>query len=127
MRSKKDLEKEKSNIIKAIMNYYHEGHVKSDPELYKEILHDDWKFFLFNEDESLRIVDKSEYLSWYRPENVNNALNWKTDFFYIDITGNIGAVKIKIQCEEVGYIDYFNLMKLFGKWWIVHKISHKFK
>ncbi len=116
---------EEEAIKKAIMAYYHEGHVKSDPRLYSEVLHDDWKFYLFDDENQLRIVDKKEYMSWYDPEKVNNNLNWKTKFYYIDITGNIAAVKLSIKCEEVGYIDYFNLMKINNKWWIVHKISHK--
>ncbi|MFW9999767.1 MAG: nuclear transport factor 2 family protein [Candidatus Hodarchaeota archaeon] len=115
------------SIKKAIMDYYHEGHVKSDPELYKKILHDEWKFFLFNENNQLRIVDKEEYLSWYDPEKVNKDLTWTTEFYNIDVTGNNAAVKLRIECEEVGYIDYFNLMKINDKWWIVHKISHKIK
>ncbi|MFX1327834.1 MAG: nuclear transport factor 2 family protein [Promethearchaeota archaeon] len=123
----KNIEREKNSIKKAIMDYYHEGHVKSDPELYKKILHDKWKFFLFDENENLRIVDKEEYLSWYSPEKLNDNLRWSTEFYYIDITGNVGAVKLKLECEEVGYIDYFNLMKINGKWWIVHKLSHKLK
>jgi hypothetical protein len=121
------METEKDVIKKAIMDYYHEGHVKSDPVLYKNILHDDWKFFLFDEEKQLRIVGKNEYMSWYDPEKVNNDLNWITEFNYIDVTGNNAAVKLRIECEEVGYIDYFNLMKINGKWWIVHKLSHKIK
>jgi hypothetical protein len=118
---------EKKAIKKAIMDFYHEGHVRSDPELYKKILHDDWKFFLFDEEKQLRIVDKEEYMSWYDPEKVNNDLNWTTEFNYIDVTGSNAAVKLRIECEEVGYIDYFNLMKIKEKWWIVHKLSHKIK
>jgi hypothetical protein len=121
----KRFEIEKTAIKKAIMNYYYEGHVKSDPNLYNNILHDEWKFFLFDEKNQLKIVDKKEYLSWYHPEDVNEGLNWKTKFYYVDVTNNIGAVKIKLECEEVGYIDYFNLMKINGRWWIVHKISYK--
>jgi hypothetical protein len=30
---------EEEAIRKAILNYYHEGHVKSDPELYEQVLH----------------------------------------------------------------------------------------
>ncbi len=118
---------EKEVIKKAIMDFYHEGHAKNNPELYKQILHDEWKFFLFDKDNKLWIVDKEEYLSWYNPKEVNNNLTWKTHFYYIDITENIAAVKIKIECETVGYIDYFNLMKLNGHWWIMHKLSHKIK
>ena len=125
--SKYNEESEKTTIKKAIMDYYHEGHVRSDPELYKNILHNDWKFFLFDEEKQLRIVDKKEYMSWYDPKNVNKDLNWTTEFYNVDVTGNNAAVKLRIECEEVGYIDYFNLMKIDDKWWIVHKLSHKIK
>ncbi len=125
--TEKEKKIEKKVIEKAIMDYYHEGHVKSDPELYKKILHDEWKFFLFDENNQLWIVDKNEYLSWYNPEKVNKNLNWRTKFYNIDIIGNIAAVKLKIECEEVSYIDYFNLIKINGKWWIMHKLSHKIK
>ena len=66
-------------------------------------------------------------MSWYDPDTVNINLTWQTKFHYIDVTENIAAVKLRIECEEVGYIDYFNLMKINDVWWIVHKISHKFK
>lgn len=120
-------ETEKNAIKKAIMDYYHEGHVQSDPEFYKNILHDDWKFFLFDENDQLQIVDKTEYMSWYNPEKVNKNLNWSTEIYSVDVTGNNAAVKLRIECEDVGYIDYFNLMKINDKWWIVHKLSHKIK
>jgi hypothetical protein len=125
--SDQEKETEKRVIKKAIMDYYHEGHVKSDPELYKNILHDEWKFFLFDENKQLSIVDKTEYLSWYDPKKVNKDLTWTTEFYNIDVTGNNAAVKLRIECEEVGYIDYFNLMKINDKWWIVYKLSHKVK
>lgn len=120
-------ESETKAIKKAIMDYYHEGHVRSDPELYRNILHDEWKFFLFDQNNQLKIVDKAEYLSWYNSEKANINLNWTTEFYNIDVTGNNAAVKLRIECEEVGYIDYFNMMKINGKWWIVHKLSHKIK
>lgn len=120
-------ETEVKSIKKAILDYYHEGHVRSDPELYKNILHDEWKFFLLDDNKQLRIVDKQEYLSWYEPEKVNKNLTWTTEFYNIDVTGSNAAVKLKIECEDVGYIDYFNLMKINDRWWIVHKLSHKIK
>lgn len=126
-RSENNIVSEKDIIKKVIMDYYHEGHVKNDPDFYKNILHDEWKFFLFDENNHLKIVDKHEYLSWYNPDKVNENLTWKTEFYNVDVTGNIAAVKLRIECEEVGYIDYFNLMKINGNWWIVHKLSYKVK
>jgi len=119
--------KEIAAIKKAIMDYYHEGHVKSDPELYKKILHDEWKLFSFDGDGKLGIADKAEYLSWYNPQKVDQSLKWKTEFYYVDVTDKMGAVKLRIGNQKFGYIDYFNLMKIDGTWWIMHKISQSEK
>jgi len=110
-------------IKKAIMDYYHEGHVKADSNLYEQVLHDEWKFFMFDEQEKLKIVDKKEYYSWYDPQNVDPKLQWKTEFFYVDVYKNNAQVKISIENQNVKYLDFFNLMKIDGIWWIVHKIS----
>ena len=116
-------ENEKAAIQKAILDYYHEGHVKSDPELYQNILHPDWKFFLLDEGQ-LRIVDRAEYFSWYNPQDVDPELAWETEFYNIDVTENIASVKLRLECQTVRYIDYFNMMKIDGTWWIVHKMSY---
>ena len=116
--------KEIDTIKKAVMDYYHGGHVENDPELYEQILHDEWKLFWLDEDGKLNIADKKEYLSWYKPEEVNRTLHWETEFFYVDVTDNIAAVKLRLECENVMYIDYFNMMKIDETWKIVHKVSH---
>jgi hypothetical protein len=114
---------EKHAIQKAVLDYYHEGHVKSDPQLYQNILHPEWRFFLLDQGR-LRIVDRDEYLSWYNPEDADPELTWETEFYSVDVTENIATVKLRLECQKVKYIDYFNMMKLDGKWWIVHKMSH---
>ena len=119
----KSYETEKEAIRKAVLDYYHEGHVKSDSQLYENILHPEWKFFLLDQGQ-LRIVDRDEYLSWYNPEDVDPELTWETEFYSVDVMENIAAVKLRLECQKVRYIDYFNMMKLDGKWWIVHKMSH---
>ncbi|MDH4219535.1 MAG: nuclear transport factor 2 family protein [Candidatus Aminicenantes bacterium] len=117
--------KEQEEIKKAIMDYYHEGHVKSDPTLYNQILHDEWKFFYLDDEGKLITIDKETYKSWYKQGKVNPALKWETMFYYIDVSKHNAAVKIRIKNQEFGYIDHFNMMKISGKWWIVNKISHK--
>lgn len=118
---------EKKKIKKAIMEYYHEGHVKSDPKLYDEILHDAWKIFYLNEKGELEQADKKTYMSWYDPKENDTTLNWKTTIEYIDVSEELASVKLRIENQKFGYVDYFNLMKIDGKWWIVHKISRRLK
>ena len=120
-----DLPAEREAIKTAIMDYYHQGHVKSDPECYRQILHDEWKIFYFDEQDKLCIADKEEYISWYNPNEVDDSLEWETKIYFIDVYKNNASVKLYIGNQEFGYIDYFNMMKIDGKWWIVHKISQR--
>ena len=113
---------EEAQIKKAIIDYYHEGHATSDPAFYKEILHDRWLFFVFMNGE-LKIFDKEEYMSKYDPAKNDDTLIWKTDFSYVDITNNIAQAKIELENQKITYIDYFNLIKENGRWWIVNKLS----
>lgn len=119
-------EEEKQAIKKAIMDYFHEGHVVSDGKLYEEVLHPEWKFTRMKEGE-LQIVDRDEYVSWYIPEKFDPELEWETEFYSIDVTGEVASVKLRIECQKVGYIDYFNMMKIDGRWWVMHKMSSHMK
>lgn len=114
---------EEAKIRQAIMDYYHEGHVQCRPELYDEILHDDWQFFFYNQDGEFQIVDKETYKSWYNPAERDENLEWKTEFLNIDICDKNASVKIKIGNQNVEYTDYFNMMRIDNRWWIVNKIS----
>ena len=116
--------KELEAVKKIIMDHYHEGHAKHDYSYYEGALHDEWRFFLITPKEELFIVDKEKYYALYDPKDYDENLHWETEIYYIDITGNVGSAKIRLECEKVKYIDYFNLLKLDGKWWIVHKVSH---
>ena len=120
----KSYQAEEEAIRRAILDYYHEGHVTCDPELYENILHPKWQFKLFDAEGQLMIVDRTEYCSWYDPQDADPELTWETEFYSIDVTENIGAVKLRLECQKVRYIDYFHLMKIDSKWWIVHKMSH---
>ncbi|MBI9051679.1 MAG: nuclear transport factor 2 family protein [Anaerolineaceae bacterium] len=115
---------EKEAIREAIMGYYHEGHAKNDAAYYQEILHPEWRFFVLDGDKKLCIVDRDEYMTWYDPKDFDATLQWETEFYSIDVTGHLAAVKLRLECQKNKYIDYFNMMKLDGQWWIVHKMSY---
>jgi len=118
-----DNDLEVQTIKEAILKYYHDGHALYRPDLYEQILHPEWKFFMF-EGEALKVVDRDEFCTWYAPEKLNPDLDWETEFYSIDVTGNIASVKLRLENQTVRYIDYLNMMKIDGVWWIVHKLSH---
>jgi hypothetical protein len=114
---------EEAIIKKAIMDYYHEAHVQNDPDLYDEILHDEWKFFYYDQEGNIKIVDKETYKSWHNPEEKDDNLEWSTEILDIDIVENNASVKLKIGNQNVEYTDFFNMIKIDGKWWIVNKLA----
>ena len=115
---------EKQAIQQAIMDYYHEGHARHDAQYYQPILHPEWRFMILDDAGQLRIANRDEYCSWYDPEKRDPALEWETEFHSIEVVGNLAAVKLRLECQAVRYIDFFQMMKIDGTWWIVNKMSH---
>jgi len=104
--------------------YYVLGHAEYNPSLYEEILHPEWKMFQLEKGE-LIIVDRNEFCRWYEPHKKDPSLVWNFEIISVDVTGDTAQVKMRLENQQVIYIDYLNLMKQRGKWWIVHKIYHQ--
>jgi len=115
-------EMEKQAIHETIMANYHEGHVRNDPDLFRRVLHPEWRFFRIDAEGELVIQDRAAYVAQY--EARTRQLDWETEIISIDVTGDFASVKLRIECSIVKCIDYFNMMKLDDQWWIVHKTSH---
>lgn len=116
--------KDKEVIEDLISRYYHEGHAAHNGELYKPILHGEWKLFYVDPEGKMGVIDRDAYIASYDPAQRDDSLNWKTEICYIDVDGRLASVKLRIYNQNFGYTDYFNLLKLEdGRWYIVHKIS----
>jgi len=113
---------EKAAVKKAIHDHYKEGKVKNDPKYFDQLLHKDWHFHTMDHG-NLRILDKAEYLSQYDPSKADPDIEWTLEFLTVEVDGNVGFAKFKLDFQTAHYIDYFSLMKLDGKWWVVHKMS----
>ena len=113
----------KNQIEKLILDFYLKGHELSEGELYRNILHPEWKMYWLNQNDQVENTDKETYISWYKPENCNKRLKWNAEILYLDIQENLAIAKIRLSNQDFGYIDYFSLIKEKGKWLIVSKIS----
>lgn len=116
--------KEIRQIKADLEKYYVLGHAEYDPGLYEQILHPEWKMFHLENGE-LTQVDREEFCCWYEPHNRNPDLVWSFEIHAVDVTGDVAQAKLRLENQKVLYIDYLNLMKIAGKWWIVHKIYHQ--
>jgi len=117
-------EKEIEQIEKVLVEYYVLGHAQYDPDLYKQVLHPDWKMFHLV-DGNLEKVDRDEFCRWYEPQNRDPELVWEHEILSLDLVGNSAHAKLRLENQKVLYIDHLNLMKIDGRWWIVHKIYHQ--
>jgi hypothetical protein len=111
--------------IKAdLEKYYVFGHSEYDPALYEQILHPEWQMYHL-EGGILIQVDRDEFCRWYEPQKKDPELTWSYKIHTVDVTGDVAQAKLSLENQKVLYLDYLNLMRIAGKWWIVHKIYHQ--
>jgi hypothetical protein len=113
-----------SQIRVDLEKYYVLGHSEYDPELYHHILHPAWKMYHL-EDGILTQVDREEFCHWYEPHRKDPDLVWDFEIQTVDVTGDVAQAKLRLENQRVLYVDYLNMMKISGKWWIINKIYHQ--
>ncbi|NHJ04072.1 MAG: hypothetical protein EAX90_04565 [Candidatus Heimdallarchaeota archaeon] len=112
--------------IKETVNYYIEGAIKQDYELIYKGWHSEAKMMALNDDNSLKIYDRSIWEQWYKNAKENPNVTRTSEILNIDFHGIAGNAKVKTIIENpdgtIIYIDYLNLLKIEDKWQIANKI-----
>jgi len=72
-------------------------------------------------DGKVAISKREKYLSFFQPKP--KMENTSGRIVRIEITGNIAAAKCEIDTPKSLFTDYFNMLKLEGRWYIVDKIA----
>ncbi|MEM6321962.1 MAG: nuclear transport factor 2 family protein [Bacteroidota bacterium] len=70
--------------------------------------------------DGVAVYDRETYLGFIKPAPPRAA---KTRILYIDITREIASAKCQIELADRLYTDYFNMMKIDGRWYIVDKAA----
>ncbi len=114
-----EIQAEKALITETI-NIYFEGWMTGDTTLLGKAMHATCQ--LKNvKDEKVLIFDRAKYLNFFKPRPRRENAGGRV--VSIDVTGNIAAAKCKIHTADRLYTDYFNMMKLEDRWYIVDKIA----
>ncbi|MBN1273241.1 MAG: nuclear transport factor 2 family protein [Candidatus Aminicenantes bacterium] len=108
---------EKEEVRKALENYFFKGKLESDKQLLSEIIHEDYRLFNVHKGRLEKYV-RSDFFSWLGGKN-----DIKFKIGYIDITGGVAAVKVIEDAGNHMWVDYFNLVKVDGKWWIMDEVA----
>lgn len=108
-------------LINEAIEMYFDGWMTGDTIKIGHVMHRTCKLKLIKEEKVLEI-DRHSYLSNFSPRPaIEGALGRIID---IDITnGKVASAKCELEIPNRIYTDYFNMMKLNEKWYIVDKIS----
>jgi hypothetical protein len=107
-------------LIKETIQKYFDGWLTGDTALIGQAMHRTCHL-KFNRDEKVVAINRNDYLSGFKPhERTPNA---EGRLISLDITRTAASAKCEIERPNRLFTDYFNLLKIDGRWYIVDKIS----
>lgn len=111
---------ENEQQIRETIDTYFEGWMTGDTTKLGRAMHTTCQLKNVKENEVL-VFDRSKYLSFFSPRERRKNAGGRV--MSIDITNDIAAAKCEIYTETRLYTDYFNMMKINNRWYIVDKIA----
>lgn len=108
----------KEEIKKTLLNYI-EGTANGEPERVKDAFHEDLKLYHIKKGE-LVVWSGKKYAEGITPGRKSNRIG---KILSIDIENDAAIAKIEIKMPGLKrlYTDYLMLLKIKGKWKIIHK------
>jgi len=106
--------------VEDLIQIYFDGWATGDTTKLGRTMHSSCHLKIFR-DGRFTVMDRSKYLSLHQLHPRNKDL--VTQIVNLDITGNTGSAKTELITASVKFTDYFNLMKVDERWYIVDKIS----
>ena len=112
-----------TELIKQTLMKYINGSTGGKPKLLKEVFHPDLNLYYVRKDE-LKIWSGTAYIEETK-EGKPTGESGK--ILSIDFENNAAMAKVEISNPKSKrpYIDYFMLLKVKGKWMIIHKMFTK--
>ncbi len=107
-------------LIRSTIGDYFEGWMTGDTTKIGSAMHATCQLKNIK-DGGVIIFDRATYLGFFKPRPRRENSGGK--IIDINITGNIAAAKCEIDTPKRLYTDYFNMMKLGERWYIVDKIA----
>jgi aldose sugar dehydrogenase len=108
-------------LVSAVIEMYFDGWTTSDSTKVGKAMHSSCQLKLYR-DGAFIIMPREKYLSGFKTPKAKDK-DTHTSILFIDITGNIGQAKAKIETATSIFIDYFNLIKTNEGWFIVDKVA----
>ncbi len=107
-------------LIRSTIENYFEGWMTGDTTKIGSAMHATCQLKNIK-DGGVIIFDRATYLGFFKPRPRRENSGGK--IIDIDITENIAAAKCEIETPDRLFTDYFNMMKIGERWYIVDKIA----
>ncbi len=110
--------------IQTTLMDYIEGSTEGQPDRLKTAFHPDLNLYTIDKEEKLKIYTGTEYIESTKQGEPTGEGG---KIISIDYENNAAVAKVEISHPKSPrtYIDYFMLLKIEGKWTIVHKCYTK--
>jgi len=110
-------------ITKTLIDYI-EGSTDGQPERLKTAFHPDLNLYTVGKDQKLKIWSGESYIA---DTKEGKPTGEDGTIISIDYENNAAVAKVEISHpkSQSTYVDYFMLLKLEGKWTIIHKMYTK--
>lgn len=105
--------------ITATIQDYMDGTSQGQPERIKKAFHEDLNLYSIGEAQSLKVWAGKEYISGFKEGQKNNRIGRIISIDY-ENDAAIAKAEILVPGKKL-FTDYFLLLKVNGKWKIVHK------
>ena len=115
---------DKKDIEKTLMKYLKAGD-ENDVKALEKLTHDDFRVVLNDTKETVvKIIDRPTYLDLIG-KKVFGGTPRKVEIQMLDVFGNTNAtVKTKLISEKVTFYNYYSLLKINGKWWVIQDLLY---
>ena len=105
--------------IKAVLMDYIDGTAEGEPDRIRNAFHSDLNLYTVDAD-SLKVLSGQKYISYFENRKKRNRIG---EIISIDYENDAAMAKIEILMPAMKriYTDYLLLLKVGGKWKIIHK------
>ena len=109
--------------VRAALQHYLQGHATGAGSHFQLVFHPDAKLhFIRNGQFSTRTA--AEYIAGASGRPAADEAQRKRRIVSVDVSGDAAQAKIELDYPSAVFTDYFNLLKIDGKWLIVDKTYH---
>lgn len=113
------------SLVRAAVQDYFEGMYRGDVARLRRVFHSHAMLYGYR-DGTFTVLQMEEWLDKVakRPIPGQSGEPFDMTIETIDLTGNVGHVKVRDLYMGLRFTDYLNMVKVEGRWQIVNKTFH---